>query len=114
MIDWVIAGALMAVLLAELGDAWALRHLARQCLGVRARSRDEWQRVRGYAEGFDHSIAITAWLGMTCLALTAVALLCGAQSWVVGAALVLAAGAHGERRCSAYLRRRVLGQRPAR
>lgn len=113
MINWIIAGALLAVLLAELADAWALRQLTRQCLGLRPKSRDEWRLVRWYAEGFDHSIAVTAWLSMACLGLTAIALLCGAHPAMVCSGLLLAAAAHGEKRMGAHLRRQVLQPRAA-
>lgn len=106
MINWIIAGALLAVLLAELADAWALRQLTRRCLDVRPRSRAELRLVRWYAEGFDHSIAVTSWLAVGSLALTVIAALCGAHPLVIAASLLLALGAHGERRFSANLRRR--------
>lgn len=111
MIDWIVAGALTAVLLAEVADAWALRQLARRCTGLRPRTRDEQRLVRWYAEGFDHSIAITSWLGYACIALTTVAALGGAHPGVVAAGALLSAGALSERRLSAVLRRRFL-QRP--
>jgi hypothetical protein len=108
VIDWIIAGALTAVLLAEVADAWALRQLALRCTGIRPRTRDEQRLVRWYAEGFEHSIAVTSWLGYGCIALTVVAALAGAHPAVIGAGAVLAAGALGERRFSAVLRRRFL------
>ncbi len=114
MINWIIAGALTAVLLAELVDAWALRQLTVQCLGIRPRSRADLQKIRWYAEGFDHSIAVTSWLFGGSLALTAVAVLCGAHPVVIAACVVLTLGAHGERRFSAHLRRRALSLRPER
>lgn len=114
MINWVIAGALVAVLLAELVDAWALRQLKLQCLGMRPRSQAELQRIRWYAEGFDHSIAVTSWLFGGSLLLAVVAGACNAHPAVIGACLLLALGAHGERRFSAHLRQRVRSVRPAR
>ena len=108
MVDWIIAGALTAVLLAEVADAWALRQLALRCIGIQPRTRDEQRLVRWYAEGFDHSIALTSWLGCGCIALTGVAALCGAQPVVIAAGALLSAGALGERRFSAILRRRFL------
>lgn len=111
MINWIIAGALTAVLLAEVADAWALRQLALRCIGIQPRTRDEQRLVRWYAEGFDHSIAVTSWLGYGCMALTVVAALCGAHPAVIAAGVLLSAGAMGERRFSAKLRRRFL-QRP--
>ncbi len=114
MINWVIAGALLAVLLAELADAWALRQLTRQCLGVRSRSRADLRLVRWYAEGFDHSIAVTSWLAVGSLVLTAIAAICGAHPLVIAASLMLAIGAHGERRLGATLRRRFRSLQGAR
>ncbi|MGQ0528273.1 MAG: hypothetical protein ACT4PG_00350 [Panacagrimonas sp.] len=108
MINWIIAGALMAVLMAELVDAWALHHLARRCLGVQGKTVAEQRLVRWYAEGFDHSIAVTAWLQVACLALTLLSVLCGAHPMVIVASVLLTVGAHGERRFSARLRRRFL------
>ncbi len=114
VVDWIIAGALTAVLLAEVADAWALRQLTRRCTGIRARTRDEQRLVRWYAEGFDHSIAVTSWLGYSCIALTLVAVLCGAHPAVIAASALLSMGAMGERRFSAVLRRRFLQQPHAR
>jgi hypothetical protein len=108
VVDWIIAGALTAVLLAEVADAWALRQLALRCMGIRPRTREEQRLMRWYAEGFDHSIAVTSWLGYGCIALTAIAALCGAHPAVIAAAALLSAGALGERRFSAVLRRRFL------
>lgn len=108
MIDWIVAGALTAVLLAEVADALALRQLASRCMGIQPRTRDEQRLVRWYAEGFDHSIAVTSWLGYGCIALTIVAALGGASAMVIAAGAVLSAGALGERRFSAVLRRRFL------
>lgn len=113
VINWILAGALLAVLLAEVADALALRQLTRQCLALRPKSRDEWRLVRWYAEGFDHSMAVTAWLSMGCLGLTAIALMCGAHPLVIAAGVLLAAAAHGEKRLGARLRRRVLQVRAA-
>ena len=106
MINWVIAGALLAVLLAEVADAWALHQLARRCLHVRPRSRADVRLLRWYAEGFDHSIAVTSWLAIGSLVLTVIAAVCGAHALVIAASLLLTIGAHGERRFSASLRRR--------
>lgn len=108
MINWIITGALAAVLLAELADAWALRQLARRCLGIQAKSSAEIRLVRWYAEGFDHSVSITGWLRASCLALTLVAVLGGAHPVVIAASLLLAIGAHGERYFSESLRRRFM------
>ena len=108
MVDWIIAGALTAVLLAEVADAWALRQLALRCMGIQPRTRDEQRLVRWYAEGFDHSIAVTSWLGYGCITLTIVAALCGASLPVIAAGAMLSVGALGERRFSAILRRRFL------
>ncbi len=106
MINWIIAGALLAVLLAELADAWALHQLARRCLGIRPKTRADRRLVRWYAEGFDHSIALTSWLGISSMGLTALAVVCGAHPAVIAASVLLMIGAHGERRFSASLRRR--------
>ena len=113
MINWIIAGALMAVLMAEVVDAWALHHLAQRCLGVKPKNPAEQRLVRWYAEGFDHSMAVTGWLQVSCLILTLLSVLCGAHPLVILASLLLTIGAHGERRFSARLRRRFLqtGQR---
>jgi hypothetical protein len=108
VIDWIVAGALTAVLLAEVADAWALRQLALRCIGIQPRTRDEQRLVRWYAEGFDHSIAVTSWLGYGCIALTIVAAFGGASPMVILAGALLSAGALGERRFSAVLRRRFL------
>jgi hypothetical protein len=114
MVDWIIAGALSAVLLAEVADAWALRQLALRCIGIQPRTREEQRLVRWYAEGFDHSIAVTSWLAYGCITLTVVAALCGASPAVIAAGAVLSAGAMGERHFSAMLRRRFLQRRYAR
>lgn len=111
MVDWIIAGALTAVLLAEMVDAWALRQLTCRCIGIEPRTREEQRLVRWYAEGFDHSIAVTSWLGYGCIALTALASLCGAQPAVVAAGVVLSAVAMAESHLGTRLRRRFL-QRP--
>lgn len=108
MINWIIAGALAAVLMAELVDAWALRQLARRCLGIKPKSYAEVRLVRWYAEGFDHSISVTGWLRASSLVLTAIAALCGAHPLVIAASLLLAIGAHGERHFSTSLRRRFM------
>lgn len=108
MIDWIIAGALTAVLLAELLDAWALRQLARRCLGIQPKSHAEVRLVRWYAEGFDHSISVTGWLRASSLLLTVIAALCGAHPLMIAASLLLAIAAHGERHFSASLRRRFM------
>lgn len=108
MIDWIIIGALVAILLAELVDAWALHRLARHCLGLRATTPTQARLVRWYAEGFEHSRAVASWLGAICVALTVLAVLCGAHPLVIAASLLLAVGAHGERHFSARLRRRCL------
>lgn len=108
MINWIIAGALAAVLMAELVDAWALRQLARRCLGIHPKTSAEVRLVRWYAEGFEHSISVTGWLRGGSLALTAIAALCGAHPLVIAASLLLAVAAHGERRFSARLRRRFM------
>lgn len=108
MINWIIAGALMAVLMAEVVDAWALHHLAQRCLGVKPKNQAERRLVRWYAEGFDHSMAVTAWLQAACLILTLLSVMCGAHPLVILASLILTVGAHGERRFSARLRRRFL------
>lgn len=114
MIDWIIAGALTAVLLAELADAWALHTLARRCIGIHPRTQAEVRLVRWYAEGFDHSIALTAWLRGGSLVLTLLAAIGGAHPLVIGVSLLLAVGAHGERRFSERLRRRFLSLNPHR
>lgn len=108
MADWIIAGALAAVLMAEVADAWAVHRLARCCLGIRARSRTEARLVRWYAEGFDHSIAIASWLRAGSLILTLCAVACAAHPLVIAASVLLAIGAHGERWASARLRRRFM------
>ena len=108
MIDWILIGALAAVLMAELADAWALRQLARRCLGIQAKSSAEVRLVRWYAEGFGHSVSITSWLRASCLALTLIAALCGAHPLVIAASLLLAVAAHGERSFSESLRRRFM------
>lgn len=108
MINWIITGALAAVLMAEVVDAWALRQLARRCLGIHAKSSAEIRLVRWYAEGFDHSVSITSWLRASCIALTLIAVLCGAHPLVIVASLVLAVAAHGERYFSESLRRRFM------
>jgi len=112
MMDWIIAGALTAVLLAELADAWALHSLARRCIGIQPRTQAEIRLVRWYAEGFDHSIALTAWLRGGSLALTLLAVISGAHPLVILASLVLAVAAHGERRFSERLRRRFISLYP--
>lgn len=111
MIDWIIAGALTAVLLAEVVDAWALRQLTARCRGIEPRTRDEQRLVRWYAEGFDHSIAVTSWLAYGCIALTAIASLAGAQPAVLAVGALLSFGAMAECHLGTRLRRRFL-QRP--
>lgn len=106
MINWVMTGALAALLTAELVDAWALRQLVHRCMGICPRTRSELRLLRWYAEGFDHSVAVTGWLRATCLALTVASVLCGAHPLVIVASLLLAIGAHGERYFSAQLHRR--------
>lgn len=106
MMNWILAGALMAVLLAELVDAWALHHLARRCLGIKPTCSAEVRLVRWYAEGFDHSRAIASWLRFTCIALTLISVAVSAHPIVIVASLILALVAHGESRFSAELRRR--------
>jgi hypothetical protein len=108
MMDWIIAGALTAILMAEVADAWALHQLARRCMGIRPRSRSEERLVRWYAEGFDHSIAIASWLRGGSLAMTLCAVVCNAHPVVIVASLLLAIGAHGERQFSSRLRRRFM------
>lgn len=111
MIDWIIAGALAAVLLAEMADAWALRLLVQRCDSVRSRTRADMRLVRWYAEGFEHSMALTTWLGMAGIALTLTAAFGGAHPAVITASLLLTLGALGERRFSDQLRRRFLKRR---
>lgn len=106
MIDWMLAGVLMAVLMAELVDAWALRHLTGRCLAIHPRSPAERRVVRWYAEGFDHSRAVASWLTVACLILTVVALGAAVHPLLTVSALVLAACAHGERCLSIALKRR--------
>lgn len=108
MVDWIIAGALTAVLLAEMADAWALRLLARRCGSIQPRTRADVRLVHWYAEGFEHSMALTSWLGFAGLALTLIAASCGAHPAVTAASLLLTLGALGERRFSDHLRRRFL------
>lgn len=108
MIDWIMAGVLAAVLLAEIADAWALRQLAQRCTGIRVRSRGEERLMRWYAEGFDHSTTIASWLRAGSLALTVCAVLLGAHPLVIVASALLAVGAHGERCFSRRLRRRFM------
>lgn len=112
MINWIIAGALAAVLMAELADAWALHQLTRRCIGIQPRSPAEIRLVRWYAEGFDHSIAFTAWLRAGSVVLTLVAATCGAHPLVILASLLLAIAAHGERHFSERLRRRFISLYP--
>jgi len=111
VIDWIIAGALTAVLLAEVVDAWALRQLTARCLRIEPRTREEQRLVRWYAEGFDHSIAVTSWLAYGCIALTAVASLAGAQPAVLAVGALLSVAAMAESHLGTRLRRRFL-QRP--
>lgn len=106
MMDWILAGVLTAVLMAEAVDAWALHHLARRCLGMRPTCAAEARIVRWYAEGFDHSKAIASWLRIACLALTVIAVCVAAHPVVIVASLILALVAHGETRFSTELRRR--------
>lgn len=106
MMDWILAGALAAVLMAEVVDAWALHHLAKRCLGIQPTSAAEVRLVRWYAEGFDHSRAIASWLRVTCLSLTLISVCVAAHPIVIVASVVLALVAHGETRFSAELRRR--------
>ena len=106
MINWIIAGALSAVLMAELVDAWALHRLARRCLGARPGTAAEARVVRWYAEGFQHSAAIAGWLRAGSLGLTLLSVVCAAHPLVILASVLLAAGAHGERCFSANLQRR--------
>lgn len=106
MMNWILAGALAAVLMAEVVDAWALHHLARRCLGIQPTSVAEVRLVRWYAEGFDHSKAIASWLRITCLALTLIAVGVSAHPIVIVSSVILALVAHGETRFSAELRRR--------
>lgn len=106
MIDWMLAGVLTAVLMAEVVDALALRQLARQCLVMKPSSPEERRLLRWYAQGFDDSRAITAWLTGASLLLALIALSLSAHPALIGGALLLAACAHGEGRLSAALRRR--------
>lgn len=106
MINWVMTGALAALLTAELADAWALHQLVQRCLGISPRTRSDVRLLRWYAEGFDHSVAVTGWLRATCLVLTVASVLFGAHPLVILASLLLAIGAHGERHFSARLHRR--------
>ncbi|MGQ0700648.1 MAG: hypothetical protein ACT4PZ_20705 [Panacagrimonas sp.] len=106
MIDWMMAGALAAVLMAELVDAWALRELARRCQGIKPISSEDIRLVRWYAEGFEDSRAVTAWLRASSLVLTLLSVLLGAHALVILVSVLLAVGAHGECRFSAVLRRR--------
>ncbi|MGQ0619072.1 MAG: hypothetical protein ACT4QA_04000 [Panacagrimonas sp.] len=106
MMDWILAGALAAVLMAEVVDAWALHHLAKRCLGIHPTSVDEARLVRWYAEGFDHSKAITSWLRVTCLALTLISVCVAAHTLVISGSILLALVAHWETRFSTELRRR--------
>lgn len=106
MMDWILAGALTAVLMAEAVDAWALHHLARRCIGIRPTSIAEARLVRWYAEGFDHSKAVAAWLRIACLALTVTSVCVSAHPVLIVASLILALVAHGETRFSTELRRR--------
>lgn len=108
MIDWILAGVLSAVLMAEIADAWVLRQLEQRCTGICVRSHGEQRLVRWYAEGFDHSTVLASWLRGSSLALTACAVLLGAHPLVIGASLLLAAGAHGERYFSQRLRERFM------
>lgn len=104
--DWILGGVLGAVLAAELVDAWALHHLARTCVGIRARSASERRLVQWYAEGFDHSRIVTSWLRAMCLGLTLVCLAMAVHPILAVASLGLAIVAHCERSFSVNLRRR--------
>ncbi|MGQ0503192.1 MAG: hypothetical protein ACT4P0_11400 [Panacagrimonas sp.] len=106
MVNWMIAGALAAVLIAELADVWAISHLVRRCRNIHPSNEGEMRTVRWYAEGFDHSRAISEWLRASCVALAVLSLLFGAHPLVILASLLLAVAAHGECRFSVLMRRR--------
>lgn len=106
MASWIIAGALAAVLMAELFDAWALHRLARRCRAIQPASESEARLVHWYAEGFAHSVAMTGWLRITTLLLIAAAIVTAAHPAVIAASIVLALAAHCERHVSCALRRR--------
>lgn len=108
MIDWMMGGALMAVLIAELFDAWALRQLTRRCDALPLGTPDRARLVRWYAEGFLHCCAVTKWLRAGSLVLAILGFGLGAHPAVLLAALLLAAAAHGESRFGAVQRRRYL------
>lgn len=106
MINWILAGALAAVLAAELTDAWALHHLTQRCRRIQPRSKAEVRLVHWYAEGFDHSRAICGWLQVACLLLTGLSVVFSAHPLIIMASLALTVVAHGERQFSDSLRRR--------
>ncbi len=108
MIDWMMVGALAAVLTAELVDAWALHQLSRRCAAVGEDRRDRERLVRWYAEGFEHSRAIAGWLRAGSLVLAVLSIGLGAHPLVIVAALALAVAAHGECRYSTVQRQRYL------
>lgn len=108
MIDWMMAGALAAVLAAELVDAWALHQLSRRCATAGGGPGDHERLVRWYAEGFEHSRAIASWLRAGSLVLAVLSIGLGAHPLVIVAALGLTVAAHGECRYSAVQRQRYL------
>lgn len=106
MMSWIIAGALSAVLLAEIFDAIVVHRLARRCSGL-SKQRDQDPRlVHWYAEGFGHSETIAGWLQVGTLILMLLAIFSAAHPAVVLASAALALIAHCEQRFSASLRRR--------
>lgn len=106
MMNWIIAGALSAVLLAEIFDAVIVHRLARRCAGLSAAKSRDVRLVHWYAEGFEHSETITGWLRAGTLMLMILAFLCAAHPAVIIASAVLALIAHGEQRLSGTLRKR--------
>lgn len=108
MINWIISGALAAVLMAEVFDAWALRRLFFRCRNIGRKCESDQRLLRWYAEGFDHSRIMTHWLSIAALSLAILSFLAGAHPAVMVACLVLMMTALVERRLSDDLHRKVL------
>lgn len=108
MMNWIIAGALTAVLLAEIADGLALRQLLIRCRAIHPASRSDIRLIRWYAQGFGHSRSLTTWLRHGSLALLLISILVGAHPVTIACSLIVTAVAHGEARLSAMLERRYM------
>lgn len=108
MMNWIITGALAAVFMAELFDAWALRRLFSRCQTLSSSGQGNPSLLRWYADGFQHSVVMSTWLGGSALLLAVLAVCAQAHPVLIIAGLLLAVTAHMERELGQSMRRKFL------